>query len=236
MVRDRHPRLLGEARVTRRGPEDLDLPPALRLAFTGVPDEELRRAIPLSLLCVPRLIGIGDAVRLTNGLPGDTAEIGVAAGGTSRLIALASRGRRHWACDTFEGLVDVGPHDGPLTNGMFARRKDGVGMGLARVRERLAGLNAQVVEGKFPESAPEEMRAARFSFVHLDVDTYQSMKDSFAFFEPRMCSGGLVALDDAVRGGAPGAQKFWRELVEGRRSGRWERFREVGQQAVVRFH
>jgi hypothetical protein len=222
--------------MTKRGPIEGELTPTMRAVFRRVPEEVLRRAIPISLLCVDRLVGIGDCVRLTSFIPGDTAEVGVAAGGTSLLIAASNRGRRHWACDTFEGLVDVGPHDGPLRNGMFARRKDGIGTGLARVTELLAGENAQVVAGKFPGSAPESMREVRFSFVHIDVDTYESMRACFAFFERRMSSGGLIALDDAVRGGAPGAQKFWRELVEGRRSGAWERFRETNQQAVVRFH
>ena len=221
--------------VTKRAPIDEELHPELREAFHRVADADLRRAIPLSLLCVDRLIGVGECVRLTNLVPGDTAEVGVAAGGTSLLIAKSNHGRRHWACDTFEGLVDVGPHDGALRNGMFARRKDGIGTGRARVTALLAGLNAQVVAGKFPGSAPDEMREARFSFVHLDVDTYESMKASFAFFAPRMASGGMMALDDTVRGGAPGAQKFWRELVEGR-PGNWERLRQVEQQAVVRFH
>lgn len=222
--------------MTRRASIEEELTPAMRAAFHRVPETVLRRAIPISLLCMARLIGIGECVRLTSFVPGDTAEIGVAGGGTSLLIAAANRGRRHWACDTFEGLVDVGPHDGPLTNGMFARRKDGVGAGRARVEALLSGYNARVIRGKFPDCAPMEMAAARFSFVHLDVDTYESMRTSFAFFEGRMAPGGIIALDDAVRGGAPGAQKFWRELVEGRRSGAWERFGQVEQQAVVRFH
>lgn len=222
--------------MTKRAPLESEITPRLRAAFHRVSDEELRRAIPISLLCVDRLAGIGECLRQTAFVPGDTAEVGAAGGGTSRLIALANRGKRHWVCDTFEGLVDCGPHDGPLRNGMFSRRGEGAEAAHARVRRLLEGQNVETVAGKFPESAPGEMRAAAFAFVHLDVDTYESMKASFEFFSRRMAPGGIVALDDAVSGGAIGAQKFWRELVEGRRSGAWERFGQNRQQALVRFH
>lgn len=222
--------------MTKRAPIEEEITPRMRLAFHRVSDEEFRRSIPLSLLCAERLIGIGECLRHVAGVPGDTAEIGAASGGTSRLIALANGRRRHWVCDTFAGLVDVGPKDGDLRNGMFSRRGESAAAARARVRRFLEGLNVELVAGKFPESAPEGMRAARFAFVHIDVDTYESMRASFAFFETRMASGGVIALDDAVSGGAPGAQQFWRELVEGRRSGAWERFRETQQQAVVRFY
>ncbi len=221
--------------MTKRAPLDEEIP-QLREAFRGVSEADLRLAVPLSLLCVPRLISIGECVRLTFGKEGETAEIGCASGGTSRLIALSNFGRRHWACDTFKGLVDVGPNDGALRNGMFARPRESASAARQRVRDLLAGTSAQLVAGKFPDSAPSAMRAARYCFVHIDVDTYESMKAAFAFFAPRMVTGGLVALDDTASGGAPGAQRFWRELVEGRQTGAWERFRQAEQQIVVRFH
>lgn len=222
--------------MTKRRPLEEEIGPPLREAFRMVSERDLHEAVPLSLLCVDRLIGLGHALRAATAVPGDTAEIGAAAGGTSRLMALANRGRRHWACDTFAGLVDVGPVDVGLKNGMFARPRTTPAQAQARVRRLLAGLNACTVRGVFPASAPAEMREARFSLVHIDVDTYASMRAAFEFFSQRMAPGGLVALDDVLFSGAPGAQLFWRELVECRQSRAWEVFSRVAQQVIVRFH
>lgn len=141
-----------------------------------------------------------------------TAEIGCAAGGTSMLISLLNGGVTHWACDTFEGLLDVGEHD-DLENGDF-------GSPLCTqeiVRNRLAWRkNIKIVPGYFPESAPQEMKDATYAFVHLDTDTYRSMLDGFAFFITRMKHGGYIAMDDVVGTirGTRGAKVAWQEIQE----------------------
>lgn len=158
-----------------------------------------------SLLSQARLESINRALKRLP--PGDTAEIGCQGGGTSLLIATA--GRRHWACDTFRGLMDVGEFDGGLKNGDFTIHKHGLA---DAARQRLTDAGIRVVTGPFPASAPGEMKAATFAFVHIDVDTYESIKACFAFFAARMTPGGAIALDDVVGNGTAGAKKAWREI------------------------
>lgn len=140
---------------------------------------------------------------------GDTAEIGIKHGGTSAFIAMRNGGRRHWACDTFTGLVDCGVRDGrKLSNGMFAAPREDA------EREFSSLDNVRIVEGTFPESAPEEMKSASFAVVHLDVDTYESTKASFEFFETRMLPGGRIVMDDVLEPGTKGAIALFAELMD----------------------
>lgn len=190
-----------------------------------------KEAVAISYLTANRLRSLAACLADVDKISGDTAEVGVAAGGTSKLIALRNQSRLHWACDTFQGLMDVGDKDPTLSNGMFYKRSSGI-PSTDSVGAFLTGLdNVRIVSGYFPESAPAEMRDAKFSFVHLDVDTYQSTLAGFRFFAERMSPGGILAIDDAASGKAFGVQEAWKLLTE---QG-WTALRQVEQQIVVKF-
>jgi O-methyltransferase len=183
-----------------------------------------------SLLSGHRLKAMMRAIDACSEVAGDTAEIGCAAGGTTRLIASLNGGRLHWACDTFEGLVDVGEFDDGLRNGHFRKKTSELGA----VRERLADLpNVQLIKGYFPQSAPQAMRFARYSLVHVDVDTYRSIHACFDFFAPRMKRGGLIVIDDVIGRGTAGGIKAWHEILAAR-SG-WEVIEENNPHVMVLF-
>ncbi len=204
----------------------------LLAAFAGHDPVRVESAATLSLLSAPRLLSIAACLKAVAHLDGGTAEIGVAGGGTSQLIAMANGGRRHWICDTFCGLVDVGCEDMGLTNGMFRRNSiEAVGARMHLLPE------VRLVEGYFPASAPAEMIEACYRFVHIDVDTYQSIHNVFEFFVPRMVSGGMIALDDVLpeRSGCPGAQQAWNEISR-RRKALWKVHSSTPPQVVVRFN
>lgn len=172
---------------------------------------EAARIIPFSLLSATRLGGITRAVRSVAGVAGDTAEVGCNAGGTSRLIALLNGRRRHWACDTFEGLVDAGEEDGAgrIANGAFSNRY----AKFDDVSQRMSDLpHVHVVKGYLPGDAPPDMREARFAFVHIDVDTYRSIHACFSFFAGRMMPGGVIVLDDVIGKGTEGGKLAWSEI------------------------
>jgi hypothetical protein len=133
--------------------------------------------------------------------------------------------RKHWACDTFEGLVDAGEMDPGLTNGDFRKST------FNGVTARAADLpDVTVVQGKFPDSATPEMESATYSLVHLDTDTYESMKAGFAFFASRMARGGRMILDDVIGRGTAGAKRFWRDADK---TG-WEVVEENDPQVILR--
>lgn len=162
---------------------------------------------------------------------GQTAEIGCLGGGTTRLIVALNGGRQHWACDTFCGLMDVAVSDGDLRNGDFRIKSP---TAENEVRSRLSDLRVNVVGGYFPESATPEMREARYAFVHLDVDTYRSMRAAFAFFVDRMLPRGVMALDDVIGRGTSGAKKAWTELQR-THGKRFEVLSSTDPQVIVRF-
>ena len=143
----------------------------------------------------PLLLNPGEACQLisaldaTRRLPGDIAEVGVAYGASARLLAEHAGGRTVHLFDTFEGL----PLPDASDSAKFQRgdfRCD-----LENVRQYLHGLPVTFHKGLFPASA-DAVRDTRFSFVHLDVDLYQSTLDSLGFFYPRMSPGAILISHD----------------------------------------
>jgi hypothetical protein len=140
-------------------------------------------------------------VRATAKLGGSMAEFGVARGGSARLIANADPSRRLHLFDTFAGLPipqerDVAWRFGKFQAGQFACSLDDV-------RSYLGGnLNLAFYPGLFPASAAgcEDLR---FSFVHVDVDLYESSRAALEFFWPRMLPGGVLLFHDYVTCAGP---------------------------------
>lgn len=187
---------------------------------------EGERILKYSLLSPARIAGMVRACAAVKDVPGATAEIGCASGGTTRLIAQMCN-RQHWACDTFEGLVDAGEIDSDLENGDFCNHEST----LAGVTQRASDLpNVQFLQGRFPDCAPWEMRNIFYALVHIDTDTYQSMKDCFAWFSDRIVPGGMLILDDVIGRGTVGGKQFWSETD---RAG-WEVVEENDPHVILR--
>jgi O-methyltransferase len=128
-------------------------------------------------------------VRQTAKVLGEIAEVGVYKGGSSRLISEAKGNRPLHLFDTFDGMPDVGSSDPLFQKGQFASSMDAVKKYLSPYS------NVQFYKGTFPETAgPIENKI--FSFVHLDVDIYESTAKSLAFFYPRMSPGALLISHD----------------------------------------
>lgn len=131
------------------------------------------------------------AVRRTRKVPGDLAEVGVYRGGSARLICEVKGDTPLHLFDTFEGIPEVGKLDVDVTRGQFKADFEAVKNYLKDCP------NTYFYKGWFPQTAgPIENR--KFSFVHLDVDTYQSTLDSLKFFYPRMNPGGVIMSHDYV--------------------------------------
>lgn len=123
-------------------------------------------------------------------LPGSMAEVGVYQGGSARMICEAKGDTPLHLFDTFEGLPDASDADGQVhVRGQYA-------CNLESVRKYLDGYpNVQFHKGCFPEAVPAAMNE-RFSFVHMDVDLYQSTLDCLKYFYDRMLPGGVMLSHD----------------------------------------
>jgi hypothetical protein len=119
---------------------------------------------------------------------GDIAEVGTSRGGSARLIGEYSSGKTIHVFDTFEGLPEPGPQDPRFSKGEYS-------CSLGKVQEYLKGLPVEFHKGIFPHSSTN-VRNRRFSFVHLDVDLYQSTLDCLNFFYPRLSLGGIIISHD----------------------------------------
>jgi O-methyltransferase len=147
---------------------------------------------------------IYSAVVETAKIKGSIAEVGVFKGGSARLISSAKGERELHLFDTFEGLPPVNPkYDPNFRQGTFEGS-------LEEVRALLSGVgNVQFHKGLFPDSATG-LEHLRFSFVHLDVDLYESTKRCLEWFYSRMMPGAMLISHDFVD--AEGVRKAFREF------------------------
>jgi O-methyltransferase len=145
------------------------------------------------------------AVKRTEKVPGDIAEVGVYKGGSAKIICTAKGDRPLHLFDTFEGLPKVDDVDmvWPFYEGKFTASYDSVRDYLNTER------NVFLYKGIFPAtSGPVKDRL--FSLVNLDVDTYESTTGCLEFFYQRMSPGGIILSHDYIT--APGVRKAFDEF------------------------
>jgi len=122
-------------------------------------------------------------------IQGDIAEVGVYRGGSAKLICEAKKNKTLHLFDTFKGLPDAGNSDGLLRKGDYTASFE-------RVKNYLKNYeNVYFYKGLFPLTA-EPIKNKKFSFVHLDVDLYESTLNCLKFFYPRISRGGVIISHD----------------------------------------
>ena len=149
------------------------------------------------------------AVLSTAKVGGDIAEVGVFRGASAKVICEAKGDRRLHLFDTFEGLPAPGDIDTAFREGQYASS-------LESVREYLKDY-AQVAlyKGRFPGTGAS-VTGLVFSFVHLDVDLYESTLAALEFFYPRLKAGGVIISHDYVEfaGVRKAFDEFFAQRVE----------------------
>lgn len=161
-----------------------------------------------------RRFALQQLLRLTAGVPGDTAECGVFRGCGSYIILQSSQRasvpRVHHIFDSFEGLSAPSSRDGA-----FWAASD-LSVGETTVRENLREFSAvQLHKGWIPERFGD-VADRTFSFVHVDVDLYQPTRDSLEFFYDRLNPGAVLVCDDYGFLTCPGATSAVDAFLESR--------------------
>jgi hypothetical protein len=119
---------------------------------------------------------------------GAGAEVGVYLGGSLRLIAKAMKICSVFGIDTFAGIPCADSKRDGHKVGDFAADYE-------NVQDYLRDLpNVSLRRGVFHRSMIPDSQ--EFSFVHLDVDVYESMVSCLEVFKDRMLSGGVILVDD----------------------------------------
>lgn len=137
-------------------------------------------------------------------LAGNIAEVGVYKGGTAKLIAMNKGSKKFYLFDSFEGMAITSTHD-------VHRKGDFHETSLNEVQRYLSVFqDIYFLKGWFPKTT-EGLEQTRYSFVHLDVDLYQSTFDALSFFYPRLVPGGVILSHDYNSISCPGVSKAFRE-------------------------
>ena len=145
-----------------------------------------------TLISNDRLANIIKYADLARPLEGNYAEVGVFRGGSLELIAKLNPDKEIYAFDSFTGLPRPTEHDNYHQEGDF---KDTDYEGLKFYFERFHH-NITLFKGFVPHTFTMIDPFKMYSFVHIDVDLYQSVKDSLDYFFPRMVMGGIIIIDD----------------------------------------
>jgi O-methyltransferase len=132
-----------------------------------------------------------------NTVQGDhsVAEVGVFRGGSSRFIAASFKQSNRFPAihvfDTFEGHPDiVDPARDHHPKGWFSETS------CESVKKYLSPFpNLQIHVGNFAQTR-HKVADCIFGLFHINVDIYRSTVDCLEFFWPRICSGGIVVVDD----------------------------------------
>lgn len=147
------------------------------------------------------------AVIKTEKIEGDIAEVGVYKGGSAKLMCETAKNKSIHLFDTFEGLPDVGESD---SHGQF--KKGEYVAPLSYVKNCLKHYkNVYFYKGFFPATS-DPVKNKKFSFIHLDVDIYESTLSSLTFFYPRMSRGGVIISHDYP--GSKGVKKAFDEFFK----------------------
>ncbi len=136
--------------------------------------------------------------------PGAFAEFGVCQGGSLDLLSRLHPDRLIYGIDSFEGLPQGGPVDTyHTTKGEFALSEDEFNKLCFYFKDKEVlirkGFSPDVFNGIFKDMI--------FSFVHVDVDLYQSVKDALDYFYPRLINTGIMIFDDYGFPTTPGAKQ-----------------------------
>lgn len=147
-----------------------------------------RGAIPV-LFSPSELLNLYHSARLMRDQGGAFAEVGAFRGDSAEIVCRVKGDRPFYVFEAFEGLPHTGHVDSRFARGMFASSE-------AALRRRLERYpNTTIVAGYFPQTASSIMNE-KFSYVHLDVDLYDTTKDALEFFYPRMHLGGRIISHD----------------------------------------
>jgi len=146
------------------------------------------------------------AVEKTKKILGEIAEVGVYKGGSAKLICEAKGEKPLHLFDTFEGIPKIGSIDSSsFYTGQYASS-------LEDVKDFLKNYDkVYFYKGMFPATS-DPIKNKDFSFVHLDVDTYESTLNCLKFFYPRMMKGGIIISHDYIN--SDGVRKAFDEFFE----------------------
>jgi O-methyltransferase len=156
------------------------------------------------LTMVPRKAFIDNVLLARRGslVEGDLVECGTWRGGMSAAMAWAVPGRHSVLFDSFEGLPDAKPIDGPsalhwsreVRDYDNCRAEEALAV---QAMERVRQPDFEIVKGWFEETIPVWAKRQRpIAVFRLDGDWYESTMLCLEHLWPLVSRGGVVIIDD----------------------------------------
>lgn len=139
-------------------------------------------------------------------------EVGTWKGGVTGILASKYRNNNIdiYACDTFSGVAKTSDKDTFFSGSEYS---DAEVNDLKKI-ENLAKKKINIIPGIFPQSMQNVNLSKKFSFAHIDVDTYQSAKQSFEYITNNSIVGAVIILDDYGGWFTDGITLFGNELMK----------------------
>ena len=167
-----------------------------------------------------------EMIERTRSLTGAVADCGVYKAASTVGMALFMRQhdirKQIYAFDSFQGFSPESlARDLNLGGANNEDRKKGgfSDFGLEQVKSKILRFrldNVTLVPGYFNQSFKTLPPDIHFSFVHLDVNLYESYREGLEFFYPRLDSSGIILLDEYNDPPWPGCNKAVDEFLAGK--------------------
>ena len=161
------------------------------------------------LFTLPEMMNFFRMVQRANFVEGAMAEVGVAYGGSAKLLAQAKdESKPLFLFDSFAGMPEITAGLDRVAIGDFSSSYEDVCNFLRPYK------NVSIIKGFFPETTRELPDPnMKFSFVHLDADTYKTTLEGLNYFYPRMSRGGYILMHDYNAQSCPGVKKAADEFL-----------------------
>ena len=167
-----------------------------------------------------------EMIERTRSLTGAIADCGVykAASTVGMALFMRQHGIRKqiYAFDSFQGFAPESVARDPGLGGVKneARNVTGyVDFSVEQVKSKIRSFridNITLVPGYFHQSFKTLPSDMHFSFVHLDVNLYESYREGLEFFYPRLDPSGIILLDEYNDPPWPGCNKAADEFLAGK--------------------
>jgi hypothetical protein len=197
-------------------------------------------------IAVTRFLALYELFKLVKELPGDIVEIGVGRGDSFfswckflEVFSPTDTSRKVIGFDSFEGLTDFTPADGPLAPasdkvvGGWSPRSaiDEVDRlnDLHNANNVCAKVRGMLVAGKVQDTVPtfeEKQRPGmRISLLHVDVDLFAPTACVLDHFYDLIVPGGVVVFDEYAMAPWAGESKAWDVFAKERGIlAKWKKF------------
>jgi hypothetical protein len=166
-----------------------------------------------SLVNIQKIEFIKSKIIELNNIKYAVAEVGVYKGGSAKVILeVMNRECILYLFDTFEGIPNKTEYDNITIIGDFNDILYDDILKFFKIYD-----NVKIYKGVFPQDTSKYVECEKFKFVHLDVDTYISYKESLEFFYNKMIIGGYILFDDYNEPTCIGATKAINEFFENKK-------------------